>query len=113
MRLHSQADPSSALQEFTKAIRLAPNVARLRRGYAQALWMAGRMAEARSAWEEILDMLTGLHEDAEVSALQGWCLGYLGRLDEAVIEYGKARQQQVGAVGDRIRPCYCLPDRWR
>ena len=90
VRLHSQADPSSALQEFTKAIHLAPNVARLRRGYAQALWMAGRMAEARSAWEEILDMLTGLHEDAEVSALQGWCLGYLGRLDEAVIEYGKA-----------------------
>lgn len=88
--LHSQDDPSSALQEFTKAIGLAPDIPRLLRGYAQALWMAGRVVEAQAAWEQMLDMLTGFHEDAEVSALKGWCLGYLGRLDEAVIEYGKA-----------------------
>jgi len=89
--LRAHDDPVSALPEFYEAIRLAPEDPWIRRGQALALWLAGRSDEATAACAELLDMLRSESgEDPEVTALKGWCLGYLGRVDEAVTEYQRA-----------------------
>ena len=89
--LRARYDPVSALPEFYEAIRLAPEDPWTHRGQALALWLVGRGDDARAAWAELLEMLCSEPgEDPEVAALKGWCLGYLGRLDEAVTEYQRA-----------------------
>lgn len=89
--LRANDDPVSALPEFVEAVRLAPEDPWIRRGQALTLWLVGRGDEATAAWEGLLDMVhQEPGEDPEVSVLKGWCLGDLGRMDEAVAEYQKA-----------------------
>ncbi len=89
--LRTHHDPERALEEFREGIRLVPGNPWLRRGYVQGLWTAGEEEEARAILAEMRDMLDrGLEEDADVLALRGWCLSYLGHPDEAVIAYKKA-----------------------
>jgi tetratricopeptide (TPR) repeat protein len=84
-------DPQLALPEFEEAIRLDPESPWTRRGYGKALWMAGRDDEARASWEETLRLLGNEPADnQEVAALKGWCLGRLGRSEDALAEYRKA-----------------------
>jgi tetratricopeptide (TPR) repeat protein len=88
---HRPADAAGSARAYSRAVHLSRTEFWARKGLANALWLAGREAEAGRRYAWVVERLReAAPHEPHSNAVRGWCLYRLGRFTESVACYRRA-----------------------